>query len=106
MLHYESGKNLGIKPFYISHQNDLTPERFEELPVFLFELFASEIKVAKVQSVSIKKILHHYYISTFNNHSLEGFYDFIEKNQKNLLKSLKIHPDYFNVTSFLHIMSE
>ena len=37
---------------------------------------------------------------------LNGFYNFIENNQKNLLKQLKIHPDYFNVTSFLHVMSE
>ncbi|MCK0157986.1 TraG family conjugative transposon ATPase [Cellulophaga sp. F20128] len=106
VLRYESGKNLGINPFYISNQNDLTPERLEDLSVFLFELFASDLKVTKAQSVSIKKILRHYYDSTAENHSLEGFYGFIEKNQKDLLNTLKIHPDYFNVTSFLHVMSE
>ena len=106
VLRYESGKNLGINPFYISNQNDLTPERLEDLSVFLFELFASDLKVTKAQSVSIKKILRHYYDSTSNNHSLEGFYGFIEKHQEKLLGVLKIHPDYFNVTSFLHVMSE
>ena len=106
VLRYESGKNLGINPFYISDVNDLTPERLEDLSVFLFELFASDLKVTKAQSVSVKKILRHYYDSTSNNHSLEGFYSFIEKNQEDLLSTLKIHPDYFNVTSFLHVMSE
>ncbi len=106
VLRYESGKNLGINPFYISDQNDLTPERLEDLSVFLFELFASDLKVTKAQSVSIKKILRYYYDSTSENHSLDGFYNFIEGHQNNLLKSLKIHPDYFNVTSFLHVMSE
>ncbi len=106
VLRYESGKNLGINPFYISDNNDLTPERLEDLSVFLFELFASDLKVTKAQSVSIKKILRHYYESTSINHSLDGFYSFIEKNQEHLLDSLKIHPDYFNVTSFLHVMSE
>ncbi len=106
VLRYESGKNLGINPFYISDQNDLTPERLEDLSVFLFELFASDLKVTKAQSVSIKKILRYYYDSTSENHSLDGFYTFIEGHQNNLLKSLKIHPDYFNVTSFLHVMSE
>ncbi|MCK0156366.1 TraG family conjugative transposon ATPase [Cellulophaga sp. F20128] len=106
VLRYESGKNLGINPFYISHQNDLTPERLEDLSVFLFELFASDLKATKAQSVSIKKIIRHYYDSTSENHSLEGFYNFIERKQKDLLSSLKIHPDYFNVTSFLHVMSE
>lgn len=106
VLRYESGKNLGINPFYISHHNDLTPERLEDLSVFLFELFASDLKVTKAQSVSVKKILRHYYESTSEDHSLEGFYNFIERHQKDLLDQLKIHPDYFNVTSFLHVMSE
>lgn len=106
VLRYESGKNLGINPFYISNQNDLTPERLEDLSVFLFELFASDLKVTKAQSVSVKKILRHYYDSTPEKHSLDGFYHFIEGNQKDLLSTLKIHPDYFNVTSFLHVMSE
>ncbi|MFD0798486.1 TraG family conjugative transposon ATPase [Maribacter chungangensis] len=106
VLRYESGKNLGINPFYISNVKDLTTERLEDLSVFLFELFASDIKVTKAQSVSIKKILKYYYDSTPENHSLDGFYKFIETNQAALLKNLKIHPDYFNVTSFLHVMSE
>ncbi|RXJ45698.1 TraG family conjugative transposon ATPase [Gelidibacter gilvus] len=106
VLRYESGKNLGINPFYISDISDLAPERLEDLSVFLFELFASDLKVTKAQSVSVKKILRHYYDSTSENHCLEGFYNFIEKNQEDLLDTLKIHPDYFNVTSFLHVMSE
>ena len=106
VLRYESGKNLGINPFYISEQNDLTPERLEDLSVFLFELFASDLKVTKAQSVSVKKILRHYYDSASEKHSLNGFYHFIERHQKDLLDDLKIHPDYFNVTSFLHVMSE
>ncbi|MCM4157600.1 TraG family conjugative transposon ATPase [Gramella sp. AN32] len=106
VLRYESGKNLGINPFYISHTNDLTPERLEDLSLFLFELFASDLKVTKAQSVSIKKILRHYFQCTPGDHSLDGFYHFIESNQKDLLRKLKIHPDYFNITNFLHIMSE
>ncbi|MGJ8550690.1 TraG family conjugative transposon ATPase [Winogradskyella wichelsiae] len=106
VLRYESGQNLGINPFYISDVKDLTPERLEDLSVFLFELFASDLKVTKAQSVSVKKILRHYYRHTSKQHSLEGFYNYIEKHQKDLLSRLKIHPDYFNVTSFLHVMSE
>ena len=106
VLRYESGKNLGINPFYIGNRNDLTPERLEDLSVFLFELFASDLKVTKAQSVSVKKILRHYYESTDENHSLDGFYHFIENNQQDLLSNLKIHPDYFNITNFLHVMSE
>jgi len=107
VLRYESGKNLGINPFYISSIDDLTPERLEDLSVFLFELFASDLKVTKTQSVSIKKILLHYYKEAIEEeHSLESFYKFIDTHQKDLLSRLKIQSDYFNIPSFLHIMSE
>jgi conjugation system TraG family ATPase len=106
VLRYESGKNLGINPFYISDLRDLTPERLEDLSVFLFELFASDLKVTKAQSVSVKKILLHYYKQIKTNHSLSSFFAFIETNQDSLLKKLKIHSDYFNIINFLHIMSE
>ncbi len=106
VLRYESGKNLGINPFYISDLKDLTPERLEDLSVFLFELFASDLKVTKAQSVSIKKILRYYYKQIKTDHSLSSFYDFIETDQDSLLKKLKIHSDYFNINNFLHIMSE
>ena len=106
VLRYESGKNLGINPFYISNIEDLTPERLEDLSVFLFELFASDLKVTKAQSVSVKKILHYYYHQIAEGYSLNGFYEFIETNKDSLLEQLKIHEDYFNITNFLHIMSE
>lgn len=106
VLRYESGKNLGINPFYIGNLNDLTPERLEDLSVFLFELFASDLKVTKAQSVSVKKILRHYYHQIAEGFSLNSFYEFIETNKDSLLEQLKIHEDYFNITNFLHIMSE
>ena len=106
ILRYENGKNLGINPFYISDPKDLTAERLEDLCVFLLELFASELKVTKAQSVSLKKILRYYYKTIDHNHSLHDFYNFIEHNQEDLLNRLKIHPEYFNITSFLHVISE
>lgn len=106
-LRYEHGKNLGINPFYIHHINDLSPERLEDLSTFLLELFASGLKVTKAEEVAIKKILQHYYnVVNGDKHSLEGFYRFIESNQVDILETLKIHPEYFNMTNFLHIMSE
>lgn len=106
ILRYESGKSLGINPFYIRDLQDLTPEHLEDLTVFLFELFASDLIVTKTQSVSVKKILVHYYRKVSENHCLGSFYNFIETNQSDLLHTLKIQSDYFNISSFLHIMSE
>ena len=107
VLRYEQGKNLGINPFYINKLNDLSPERLEDLTVFLLELFASGLKVAKAQEVALKKILHHYYQRNQDTtHSLEGFYNFVKENKESLLHDLSIDIAYFNTTNFLHIMSE
>ncbi|MEP6262864.1 MAG: TraG family conjugative transposon ATPase [Gillisia sp.] len=106
ILRYENGKNLGINPFFISTLDDLTAERLEDLSIFLFELTAQGQQVTKAQAVSVKKILRSYYLQETENYSLESFYRFIEKNRSTLLEELKIHPDYFNIDNFLHIMSE
>ncbi|MGB6152272.1 MAG: TraG family conjugative transposon ATPase [Pricia sp.] len=106
-LRYEQGKNLGINPFYINDLHDLSPERLEDLTVFLLELFASGLKVAKAQEVAVKKILVHYYKNTIDErHSLEGLYNFIRDSKESLLAQLSIDAAYFNITNFLHIMSE
>jgi len=106
VLRYESGKNLGINPFYIADINDISPERLEDLSIFLFELLASDLKVTKAQSVSLKKILQHYYKTVTSLHSLESFYGFIRNNREQLLETLGIDETYFNITNFLHILSE
>tara|TARA_R110000868_G_scaffold32133_1_gene117125 strand:- start:19 stop:2445 length:2427 start_codon:yes stop_codon:yes gene_type:complete len=106
-LRYEQGKNLGINPFYINNLHDLSPERLEDLTVFLLELFASGLKVAKAQEVALKKILQHYYKrNASETHSLEAFYNFVQQNKETLLDDLGIDKAYFNTTNFLHIMSE
>lgn len=106
ILRYENGKSLGINPFYISSPDDLTADRLEDLSEFLFELFASDMEVTKAQSVSIKKILLDYYENFNGKYSLQSFYQYIERHKVDLLDDLKIHPDYFNINNFLHIMSE
>ena len=106
ILRYENGKSLGINPFYINTIDDLTADRLEDLSVFLFELIASDQEVTKAQSVSVKKILRNFYLQEEESYSLESFYRFIERNRLTLLEQLKIHPDYFNIDNFLHIISE
>ncbi len=107
VLRYEPGKSLGINPFFITKPHDVGAERLEELAVFLFELLASDLKVTKAQSVSLKKILSHYYAENDGAaHSLEHFYHFIRDARETLLQKLGIDPPYFNIPNFLHILSE
>lgn len=106
ILKYEPGKNLGINPFYVTDPCNIAPEWLEDLTVFLMELYGSHQKVDKSQEVALKKILLHYYGTVQEGHCLDGMYAFLENNQDSLLGKLGIDPDYFNLTNFLHILSE
>lgn len=106
ILRYEQGKNLGINPFYISRESDLTPERLEDLGMFLLELMASGKVATKAEEVAIKKVLLHYYKHIRKGHSLASLYQFIDDKKDTLIAELKIQEDYFNIYNFLHILSE
>lgn len=105
ILRYEQGKNLGINPFYISSQEDLTPERLEDLGVFLLELLALK-DATKAHEVAIKKVLRYYYSNITNGYSLASLYQFIDDKKNSLIDELKIQEEHFSVYNFLHILSE
>lgn len=105
VLRYEQGKNLGINPFYIGGVAGLTPQHLEDLSVFLLELFSSGRKVGKAEEVALKKILRLFYERVDKDHSMQNFYDFIRSSDC-LLEELQIRNEYFDKSSFLHIMSE
>lgn len=105
ILRYESGKSMGINPFFLPNSDSLTPEKLEDLTVFLSELISSGTNLTRPQLVSIKKLLGAYYKHVEEGHSLQGFCDFI-KHESNQIKDLDIHPDYLNIHSLLHILSE
>ncbi|MEY8781096.1 TraG family conjugative transposon ATPase [Allomuricauda sp. XS_ASV26] len=107
ILRYEQRKNLGINPFYISNVNDLTPERLEDLAIFLLELLASGKVTTKAEEVAVKKVLRHYYLQNRNStHSLENLYRFVDAKKDSLLEELHIQEQHFNIYDFLHILSE
>ena len=107
ILRYEQGKNLGINPFYISNADDLTPERLEDLAIFLLELLASGKATTKSEEVAVKKVLRYYYLQNRNStHSLENLYRFVDAKKDDLLEELHIQEQHFNIFDFLHILSE
>ncbi|WKB81777.1 TraG family conjugative transposon ATPase [Cellulophaga lytica] len=106
ILRYEQGKNLGINPFYISNQSDLTPERLEDLAVFILELLASGKKTSKAEEVAVKKVLLYYYAVIRTGHSLASLYQFIEKKKDTLIAEINVKETHFSVYNFLHILSE
>ncbi|GAL77318.1 conjugative transposon protein TraG [Algibacter lectus] len=106
ILRYEQGKNLGINPFYISNESDLTPERLEDLAIFLLELLAEGNQVSKAKEVAVKKVLLHYYANIRKAHSLASLYQFIDDKKDTLLNDLNVREEHFSVYNFLHILSE
>ncbi|RNL87719.1 TraG family conjugative transposon ATPase [Sinomicrobium pectinilyticum] len=106
ILRYEQGKNLGINPFYISGEADLTPERLEDLAVFLLELLAEGKQVSKGKEVAMKKVLLHYYRQVRKSHSLASLYAFVDANKETLVRELGIQEAHFSIYDFLHILSE
>ena len=105
VLRYKQGKNLGINPFYIADQADLTPERLEDLVLFLLELLA-ENEVTKSKEVALKKVLLFYYGKIDNGHSLASLYRFVDKHKDTLMSEIRVREHDFNVYGFLHILSE
>ncbi|MFY0715385.1 TraG family conjugative transposon ATPase, partial [Seonamhaeicola sp. NFXS20] len=106
ILRYEQGKNLGINPFYIADDADLTPERLEDLAIFLLELLAEGETVSKGKEVAMKKVLLHYYSKVRKAHSLASLYHFVDQHRENLMQNLGIQEAHFSIYNFLHIMSE
>ncbi len=106
IIRYESGKSLGINPFYITGDETVTPAFIEDLSVFLFELYLPQKIAEKEQEVALKKIIKTYYEHVTNNHGLPGFYYFIKDNKAVLLEELEILDKYFVLDDFLHVMSE
>jgi len=106
ILRYEQGKNLGINPFYIANDADLTPERLEDLSVFLLELLAEGKSVSKGKEVAMKKVLLHYYKQVRTSHSLASLYHFVDQHREHLIVDLGIQETHFSTYNFLHIISE
>lgn len=105
ILRYEQGKNLGINPFYISGESDLSPERLEDLALFLLELMAED-KVSKAKQVALKKVLLYYYKEVRTAHSLASLYRFVDEGKDTLLEKVQVAEADFSVYNFLHLLSE
>ena len=105
LLRYEHGKSLGINPFYIDDQGDLTPELLEDLAQFLLELLA-ESHVTKSKEVALKKVLLFYYQKVGNGHSLQSLYQFVDAHKNTLVQDIQVAESDFSVYAFLHILSE
>lgn len=106
LLRYREGESLGINPFYKTTKGPLSPDRLEDLCVFLWELLAERKAVSKARDVALKKVLAYYYTQVSTAHSLSSLYRFVERHKKDLLSRLSIAEKHFDLHNFLHVLSE
>lgn len=106
ILRYRQGETLGINPFFIKNSQNLTPDWLEDLSNFLLELFSTGTEMPKAGQVAIKKLLKLYYLQEKEGHSLDNFYCFLSCITEKQLEELKISRKYFDLDSFLHVLSE
>lgn len=106
ILKYEEGRNLGINPFFISDEKDLSPDTIHDLTQFLMELLAMSSTANKSQEVALKKVVQYYYQNVKVGHSLQSFYNFIDQISVEIHHDLKIEVDDLNIKRVLHLLSE
>ena len=107
-MRYEEGQSIGINPFYMARDTQISAERLEDLVEFLLELLPLENNKKRLTeyTVSLRKILLAYYQAVEKAHSLESFYHFIAHKKEGVLEELEISKSYFDLPQFLHVMSE
>src|SRR5690606_22856932 len=62
------------------------------------------------ESTALKKIIEHYYLTKSRNNdtyfSFLNFVDFVEASKDNLLSTLEIDSEYFDLREFLFLLSD
>ncbi|WP_020531894.1 TraG family conjugative transposon ATPase [Flexithrix dorotheae] len=107
-IRYKDGEPLGTNPFMLGEQG-LNLEKQNELIEFVWRIWKRRERNEqedKEESVSIRKVLVHYYEQQPSDHNFPDFYTFIATNQLSLLEQLGIDPEFFNINNFLHVCSE
>ena len=104
-VRYEEGKPIGLNPFRLSKNEEISAEKIEELCAFVFKIWKKDRLPNDGESVALKKIISAYYQNVHSGHSFPDFYDFIEQFREVLQKKLEL-TQQVRLDDFLHICSE
>lgn len=103
---YKDGEPLGLNPFLLQ-DGEQSPSalKVDELAEFIWTLIKKESDPSEDEKTSMRKIINYYYEMEEENHSWEGFYQFINRNKNTLIDQLNI-GGFFHVEQFLHAGSD
>jgi conjugation system TraG family ATPase len=105
-VEFKEGQGIGINPFTINSESELTTNKIESLNNFVSIHWKKEEELDEVTRVSLNYIIEDYYRNAQEKHSFINFYRYVKKENWNMLKRLEINPEFFNIDEFLHICSE
>lgn len=106
-IDYDMDKPLGVNPFYVRDQKEITADKLNTLTVLVLKFWRQKeiIEDAK-QYVSLVKLLQDYYDEIHAGHSFPHFYQYVKENFTKIIQRREIPPAYFDLDSFLHICSQ
>jgi conjugation system TraG family ATPase len=105
-VEFKEGQGIGINPFKINSEAELTAEKIENLNNFISIHWKKEAELNEASRVSLNFIIEDYYQNSLEKHSFLNFYRYVKKENFNILRRLDINPEFFNLEEFLHICSE
>lgn len=105
-IRYEEGRSLGINPFAVKGETELTIGKIEVLTNYVFKHYIYERLPSAEEAVSMRKIIRSYYNTAEGNYSFPGFVKFVDQYKHNLLNTLEIKDEFFNIDQFLHNCKE
>lgn len=106
-IQYDDSTPLGINPFYIQDEKEITADKLKTLAVIVLKFWrVKEVREDTKQVVSLTKILRDYYDHTHVGHSFADFYQYVKNNYQQILDRQEIPAAFFDLDSFLHVCSD
>ncbi|MCY1659314.1 TraG family conjugative transposon ATPase [Chryseobacterium sp. SL1] len=103
-VRYKEGEPIGLNPFDLQG-GELSTTKVEELTEFIITHYKRDSKATEDEKTALRKLLKAYYDGG-GKQGLIPFVQAIKESKDELLSSLEIKPEFFDVEKFLFSMSE
>lgn len=103
---YKEGDNLGVNPFELRPNEDLTTAKIDELVEFIGVHFRREGTITEQERAVLRRIVELYYKNIKKAHSLPSFIKSFIIDKEEIISHLEIQKEFFNADEFVLLMSE
>lgn len=103
---YKEGDNLGVNPFELGKNEELTTSKIDELVEFIGVHFRREGVISEQERAVLRKIVELYYKNIKVGHSLPSFIKSFIIDKEEIIEHLEIQKEFFNADEFVLLMGE